>query len=223
MEREREGGVRRASRAIKGFQSRITRFVRQGYDDFDRTANFVPSSSFLVSAMLDAAPIARASTVVELGPGTGAITSALLAVMPRDASLCTIECDALMNDVLVAQVRDRRLDAVLGDAQDTAEIMAKRGLAGKVDAVYSSLGLSLLTTEARERIVGAVASVLKPRGVYVQYVYCHAPYVVYSPTRGWMKFNARPYLEGRFTRVSRRLVPLNLPPAWVYACSNPSK
>jgi phosphatidylethanolamine/phosphatidyl-N-methylethanolamine N-methyltransferase len=209
--------------AGRGLWRRLARFVQQGYDDFDRTANFVPSSRFLVDAMIDAAPIAEAKVVVELGPGTGAITSALLKAMRRDAVLCTIECDALMHDELVAHVGDTRLDAVVGDAQDTESIVAARGLTGKVDAVVSSLGLSLLTTEARERIVGATGKVLSPGGVYVQYVYYHARFAVYSPTRGWSRFNARRYLTGRFSSVSRRIVPLNLPPAWVYRCSRPRR
>lgn len=221
MRRNAAGSEPRSSPEGRGFRHKIKRFVIQGYEDFDRTANFVPSSRFLVSAMVRAAEVTNARAVLELGPGTGAITSALLSAMPSDAVLCTLECDSLMNDVLVSHVVDPRLRAVVGDAQDADKIIAELGLSGEVGAVVSSIGLSLLTTEARERIMSAVGSVLAPGGVYVQYVYCHARVAVYSPTRGWSRFNARRYLEGRFAKVSRRLVPMNVPPAWVYRCEGP--
>jgi phospholipid N-methyltransferase len=213
--------VATSTSTLRAGHRRLGRFLRQGYEDFDRTANFFPSSPFLVDAMVRAAPLASTAAVVELGPGTGAITRKLLEGMRPDAVLCTIECDALMNQELTRHLGDHRLDAVIGDAQDTLAIVTERGLAGQVGVVVSSLGLSLLTDPVRERIVEAAAAVLAPGGLFVQYVYCHARAVVYSPTRGFSRFHARRYLEGKFERVSRRLVPLNLPPAWVYTCARP--
>jgi phospholipid N-methyltransferase len=216
-------GVPPRSRSSRGGQRRLGRFIRQGYEDFERTANFFPSSGFLADAVLESAPIGQATAIVELGPGTGAITQKLLRVMRPDAVLCTIEYSPAMNEELVAHMPDRRLDAVIGDARDAEAIVGARGLVGKVDAVVSSLGLSLLDPKTREEIIDAATGVLAPGGVFIQYVYCHTRAVVYNQHQGWYQFHARRFFEGRFARVSRRFVPLNFPPAWVYTCTRPTR
>jgi phospholipid N-methyltransferase len=198
-------------------------FFRQGFAKWDQTASFVPSQRFLVGAMVDGARPEEARKIVELGPGVGVITKPLLARMRDDASLYTVEIDPPIHEQLVRNVRDPRLHAICGSAEHIRELLAERGHAGPVDVVVSSLGLSLIPPEVRDRIVDSVAEVLAPDGVYVQFGYIHTRWLVYSTQRGFVPFHYEKYLKARFEEVVKRPVPLNFPPAWVFASRRPRR
>src|SRR5262245_9504087 len=54
-------------------------------------ASVVPSSRFLARRVADPQSLARARSVVELGPGTGVITRTILDALPRESRLLAIE------------------------------------------------------------------------------------------------------------------------------------
>jgi phosphatidylethanolamine/phosphatidyl-N-methylethanolamine N-methyltransferase len=191
-------------------------FFRQGFAKWDQTASFVPSQRFLVDAMVDGARPERCQNIVELGPGVGVMTKPLLARMRRDAALYTLEIDEPIHDQLVRNVRDDRLHAICGSAEHIRDHLAAAGCTDKVDAVVSSLGMSLIPPEVRDRILDSIVDALAPDGIYVQFGYIHTKWLVYSTERGFVPFHYRSYLESRFARVTRRAVPLNFPPAWVF-------
>jgi phosphatidylethanolamine/phosphatidyl-N-methylethanolamine N-methyltransferase len=198
-------------------------FFRQGFANWDQTASFVPSQRFLVDAMVNGARPERARCIVELGPGVGVITKPLLARMRRDASLYTIEIDPAIHRELVEHVRDPRLHAICGSAEHIRELLAKAGCEGQVDAVVSSLGMSLIPPDVRGRILDAVIECLAPDGVYVQFGYIHTRWLAYSTERGLVPFDYRRYLQARFSDVERKPVPLNFPPAWVFESTHPRR
>ena len=80
----------------------------------------IPSSRFLERRIVSIAAIARARTVVELGPGTGGTTRAVLDALPRESKLCAIE----INPRFVSLLRnnpDSRLTVHLGGAENIEE------------------------------------------------------------------------------------------------------
>lgn len=196
-------------------------FFRQGFAKWDQTASIVPSQRFLVDAMVEGAAPERAQRIVELGPGVGVMTKPLLARMRPDAELYTIEIDRPIHEQLVRNVRDPRLSAICGSAEHIRELLAERGCTEKVDAVVSSLGMSLIPPSVRDGIVDSVVECLAPGGVYVQFGYIHTRWLVISTERGFVPFDYRRYLESRFAEVRRRPVPLNFPPAWVFESRAP--
>lgn len=196
-------------------------FFRQGFAKWDQTASFVPSQRFLVDAMVDGARPERAKRIVELGPGVGVMTKPLLARMRSDAELYTFEIDPPIHEQLVRNVTDPRLRAICGSAEHIGELLKEHGCDGKVDAVVSSLGMSLIPPDVRDRILSSIVECLAPDGVYVQFGYIHTKWVVYSTARGFVPFHYRRYLEARFERVEKRAVPLNFPPAWVFESRRP--
>ena len=130
----------------------------------------VPSAPALARAM---ARVARADhesdrLVVELGPGTGSVTRALIAAGVAEESLVLVERDRHFHAWLERQFPKatvlhsdaRKLDAIL-----------PRGRCGSVSTVVSSLPLNSLPKSERDEIVRAALRVLSDEGSLVQYSY----------------------------------------------------
>jgi len=196
----------------------VWRFFSNAFRDWDQTASFVPSSRFLVDAIVQGAALSTARTVVELGPGTGTVTQALLQAMPASARLFAVEIDGPLLDATARRLPDPRLVPIHGSAADIAELLAAAGHTGPVDVVVSCLGMSLLSPELRTAILGSSIAALAPDGVFVQYGYLHAKTVVYSPQRGFSRFDLRAYLQRHFMTIRQRRVIANFPPADVFVC-----
>ena len=86
-----------------------------------------PSSRFLERRIVAAARVASANVVVELGPGTGGTTRAILRAMPQHARLLSIEINSRFHD-LVSSIEDDRLIAHLGSACELRAIISRYGL-----------------------------------------------------------------------------------------------
>ena len=191
-------------------------FFKQGVVKWDQTASIVPSQRFLVNAMVDGARPETSGAILELGPGVGVMTKPLLDRMRPDAKLYTIEIDEPIHAQLVRNVRDPRLHAMCGSAADAEKLLKDAGFDGTIDAVVSSLGMSLIPADIRMAILEQSHRVLAPHGVYVQFGYMHTRHLVYSTERGWSGFDYERMLKQVFRTVEKRPVPLNFPPAWVY-------
>lgn len=129
--------------------------------------SIIPSSRFLERRIVEAAGIASANVVVELGPGTGGTTRALLAAMPRRARLLSIEINPHFFG-LVNRIEDDRLIAHLGSACELRELIARYGL-DVPDAIVSGIPFSTMSRSVGSQILEAVSSVLAPRGRFVAY------------------------------------------------------
>lgn len=193
-------------------------FLKKGILEWEQTASPVPSQRFLVNAMVEGTRPETAGAIVELGPGVGVMTKALLSRMRPASKLYTIEIDQPIHEELLRHVSDPRLVPILGSAEHTDTLAREHGLEGKADAVLSSLGLSLIPEPVRGGILDSARRVLAPHGVYVQFGYVHTKYFVYSRSRGYERFDYQGTLERHFRHVTRSPVPLNFPPAFVYVC-----
>lgn len=163
----------------------------------------LPTSRRAVRDMLDLAPIPSAAQLVELGAGTGVYTAELLDRMAPDASLLAFEIDARMAAQLARQIPDRRLRVV----NDSAEALEAQLGGRRADAIVSGLPFTSLPLAARNAILDAAQRALAPDGTMLV--------LQYSPL-------IQGELQRRFGSVRRRISPLNVPPAFLYACSQPS-
>ena len=99
----------------------------------------------------------RRSVVVELGPGTGGTTQALLRAMRPDAQLLAIEINPRLAERVRARIADPRLIVHCGSADDLADALAAHGLPAP-DAVISGIPFSTMP-----RAVGARHPARDPR------------------------------------------------------------
>lgn len=157
-----------------------------------------PSSPRLARAVA-AAVDASAGLVVELGGGTGAITSALLARGVPPDRLIVVERDPILARHLQESFRGVRV--VCGDAVELARLLAHQEGGAPAATVVSSLPMISLSREEVRAIGAQICAVLESGGFLVQYTYQIA------------LGHAR--VPGCLDLVAARRVWVNLPPARV--------
>jgi phosphatidylethanolamine/phosphatidyl-N-methylethanolamine N-methyltransferase len=139
--------------------------------------------------------------VVELGPGTGAITNALIARGIDQKRLVLVE----YNPGFCALLRDRypQAQVIQGDAYRLRDSL-REVLGSPASAVVSGLPLVTKPMQTRLRLIRDAFLALAPGAPFVQFTYSVAPPIPRS-------------LPGVSTEASER-VWINLPPArvWVY-------
>lgn len=173
-------------------------FLQEWMANPKRTGSVVPSSKRLAATMARWLPQNPDSYVLELGPGTGAVTEALLKQGLREEKLVAIE----RNPKLAALLRERFPNAhiIAGDAWQMDALLRNRHIEN-VGAVMSSLPLLNFSLEEAEALAQKIRTVLQPQGNWVQYSY------------GIHK--RRPRGTSDFRLHASKIVWLNLPPARV--------
>lgn len=128
----------------------------------------IPSSRFLERRVARAARLASAKVVVELGPGTGGTTRALLRHMAPDAKLVAIEINPKLAEQVRTRIPDPRLVVHTGCAGDIGEALRAAG-ADAPDVVVSGIPFSTMPRTLALDILRAVRDALPPGGLFVAY------------------------------------------------------
>jgi len=161
----------------------------------------MPSGRLLARTMAHYVDVHGTAPVVELGPGTGAITSALVERGIDQKRLVLVE----YNPGFCALLRDRYPQAkvVQGDAYRLRDTLWNV-LSAPAAAVVSGLPLVTKPMLTRLKLVRDAFAALAPGAPFVQFTYSVVPPIPKS-------------LPGVTTEASERIW-MNLPPArvWVY-------
>jgi len=128
----------------------------------------IPSSRFLERRVARAARLSSAKVVVELGPGTGGTTRALLRQMGPDAKLVAIEINPRLAEQVRARIMDPRLSVFTGCAGDIREALRAHG-AGAPDVVVSGIPFSTMPRQLALEILRSVREALPGGGLFVAY------------------------------------------------------
>ena len=180
--------------------SDTTLFLQEWFANPQRTGAVAPSSPKLAAAMARWLPADPEKYVLELGPGTGAVTEALLERGLREDRLVAIERNPKLARLL--RQRFRQAQIINGDAWRLDELLLnRREPIESVGAVISSLPLVNFPPVEAEALAGKIRSILEQDGKWVQYSY----HIHKRRTRG----------TSRFHLLSSRIVWFNLPPARV--------
>ena len=171
-----------------------------------------PSSPFLAAVIASVLPAADTPVVVELGPGTGAMTTAIEARLAPGARHVAIELDPRMVGFL--RQAHPGLEVVEGDAVKLQALLAERGIE-QADAVLSGLPWALFDDVTQVSILGQVAAVIGPDGVFATFAYRHG--MALSAARRFRRMLHATFAEVTLTPTVWR----NMPPAFVYVCRHP--
>ena len=176
------------------------RFLRAFAANPRQVGAILPTSRQAVRDMLDLGDVPAAGLVVELGAGTGSQTGEILARMRPDARLIALEIDPRLAALLEERYDDPRLQVVA----DSAEHLQKHLDGELADVVVCALPFTSLEPGLRRRILESLPRALAPRGV--------ALVIQYSPL-------IQSELRRLFPSVRRRISLMNVPPAFLFACS----
>ena len=188
------------ARKIIAALSDSTVFLREWLANPQGTGSIAPSSPQLGAAMARWLPHNPDSYVLELGPGTGAVTDALLKRGLREDRLIAIEFNANLAKHL--RKRFRRAHIITGDAWELDTLLAELPTPiESVGAVISSLPLLNFSHEQAGSLAQKIRTILEPRGRWVQYSY----QIGKDRSRGGEEFHL----------LASKIVWLNFPPARV--------
>ncbi|RBP17237.1 phosphatidylethanolamine/phosphatidyl-N-methylethanolamine N-methyltransferase [Roseiarcus fermentans] len=167
------------------------------------TGAVAPSGRALARAMAEASGPPPDGLVVELGPGTGPVTQALIdrGVAPR--RLVMLEFNPQFCRLLRERFPGARV--IEGDAYDLPRSLAELGGA-RVSAFVSSLPLLTRPPGDREKLLGDAFALMGREGAFVQFTY------------GLVSPIPRELLGDRYSARRGRPIWANLPPArvWTY-------
>lgn len=176
------------------------RFLRSWIEKPLRMGAVMPSSKFLARAVARYVDIHSTAPVIELGPGTGAITDAMIAHGVAEKRLVLVEFDpgfcALMRE------RYPLATVIQGDAYNLDKTLAELETPGS--AIVSGLPIVTRPMPVRVKLMRDAFLKLEPGAPFIQFTYSVAPPIPKSQ-------------PGVVTKASARIW-MNLPPArvWVY-------
>lgn len=164
----------------------------------------IPSSRFLVDAVLERVNWAKARVLAEYGPGVGTFTAEILRRMRGDARLVAIETNPQFVRFMQQSLPDERLIVECGSAEDVGEILASHALP-RAHTIISGIPLGSFPRWLQVAIAEATRDALEPDGRFLVY-----------------QFTARvlPVLRETFPLVGRAREWRNFPPAQLFECAN---
>jgi len=130
--------------------------------------SIIPSSRFMERRLVRTADLENAKLAVELGPGTGGTTRALLRHMRPDATLLVIEINRGFVRLLQRTFDDPRLIVHHGSATEIPATLAHYGL-GAPDVILSGIPFSTMEPSLGTAILRSARSSLAPTGRFVAY------------------------------------------------------
>jgi phosphatidylethanolamine/phosphatidyl-N-methylethanolamine N-methyltransferase len=165
------------------------------------TGAVAPSGRALARAMAAAIGSPPRGLVVELGPGTGPVTQALIETRVSPERLVLVEYDPSFCRMLEKRFGGVRV--IQGDAYDLPRTLAP--FAGQpIAAVVSSLPLLNQPPPRRTKLIADAFALMGPAGVFVQFTY------------GLQSPIPREVCANRYAATRSRPILLNLPPAFVW-------
>jgi phosphatidylethanolamine/phosphatidyl-N-methylethanolamine N-methyltransferase len=185
----------------QGWLSDEVRFLRTWIARPKIVGAIAPSGRTLARAMAAAADISAPGLVLELGPGTGVVTEALVERGIAPERIVAVEFDSGFCSYLRERFPTIRVIEGNAFAVDTA---LPPDLRGPFSAVISSLPLVLSPPAERRRLVEDMLARIPPRGTYIQFSYSPKPPVLAVP--------------GLFSAEHGPWIVNNIPPArvWTY-------
>jgi phosphatidylethanolamine/phosphatidyl-N-methylethanolamine N-methyltransferase len=181
------------------------RFFKRWLDNPKATGAVSPSGRFLARAMASYVDPKADGPIIELGPGTGPVTEALLERGIGQERLILVEYDASFCKLLGRRFPKARI--VQGDAYRLAETL-RPVLKEPAACIVSSLPLLTRPERGRLNLLRDAFELMRPDGAFIQFTYGLTSPVPLTSRLSGLRFRAE----------ALHSVWLNLPPArvWVY-------
>jgi len=161
--------------------------------------SITPSSKYLAKALTGSIPWDMIEAAAELGSGTGAVTKQIKQAAKPHTRIFLFEKDPALRQQLSDTYTDYTCCA---DACTIRSALGAEGLI-QLDAIISGLPFFNFPDTLRKQLMEEIIASLKPGGWFVAFQY---------------SLQMKQQLSHYFHIEEIKLVPLNLPPAFVYVC-----
>ncbi|WP_442754647.1 class I SAM-dependent methyltransferase [Methylocystis sp. JAN1] len=180
------------------------RFIKQWIENPRLIGAVQPSGPALAKTMAGFVDLSREGSIVELGPGTGPVTKALLARGVPAERLVLVEYEARFCHMLAERYPSVKI--VQGDAYGLKKTLQGR-IEGPIAAVVSSLPLLVRPERDRVELLHQAFELMGDDGLFIQFTYGLAK----SP----MPLHAHG-VSGAYTGKGSAPILMNIPPARVW-------
>lgn len=180
------------------------RFIRQWIENPRLIGAVSPSGRALARAMAGFVELDRDGPIVELGPGTGPVTQALLARGVEPERLVLVEYESRFCHLLAE--RFPGVNIVQGDAYGLKSTLDGK-VVGRVATVVSSLPLLVRPERDRVELLRQAFELMGDDGLFIQFTY--------GLTKSPMPLHAHG-LTGAYVGKGSAPIMLNIPPARVW-------
>ncbi len=206
-------------------------FLGEFLRHFHTTGAVLPSGRFLARALarFAAQTPSRPRRILEVGPGTGAVTRHLVAAMAPEDQLDLVE----LNEVFVRRLHERfqsepGFQAVTGRSRILHSPIEQLAADHCYDVVVSGLPLNNFSVASVEGILATLTGLLARGGTlsFFEYMAVRPLRAIISGKTERQRLRGigramRAVLEGH--EIRREAVLLNVPPAWVHHLRNGSQ
>ena len=182
------------------------RFLKEFIANPHHVGSITPSSKQLAAAVCEATKVREAGTVVEFGPGTGAITEVLLTELRPEAKFFAME----INSDFVKVLRNHFPNITVHEdsAEKTKSYLRQLGVE-HCDSIVSGLPWAFFSEDLQNSLLDAAVESLRPGGLFATYIYVTS-YLMPSS----FKFRAK--IRKHFAEMGMsKIVWPNVPPAIV--------
>lgn len=180
-------------------------FLREFLRHPFQTGALMPSSASLADAMVHAARVSSASSIVELGSGTGVCTERIQHAKKPHASFLVLE----INDYFVHRTRERCPDVTIhhDSAAHLADYLSSTG--EKFDAIICGVPWTAFPSDMQKELLTVIHTCLADGGRFVTFLYLQS--LLFPSSRRFLH-----ELQERFSHV--QTTPIlwnNMPPAYL--------
>lgn len=183
-------------------------FIKQFFKEKKMVGAVSPSSKFLMRKMLSNINFKTARVIIEFGPGTGVFTREIAQRMNPECKLIIFELHDAFFMKLSEEFKENPSVLLRNEsAENIADALNEYTLNG-VDVIISSLPLANFPKELIHSILSNSVANLTKDGKFIQFQY---------------SLSAKKHLQEHFNSVQINFTARNLPPAFIYTCSNISK
>lgn len=184
-------------------------FIQHFLADPVRIGAIAPSSRRLAERMVADMGLEEATTVVELGPGTGAFTRLIAQRKNPDALFIAVEIKPELAKRLEGQIEGVE---IINDSAEHLQSLLEERDRHEADAILCGLPWTVFPDDLQHRLMGGVLATLRPGGRFATFTYIHS--TLFPSARRYRRM-----LENHFSSVeTTKVVWANFPPAFVYRC-----
>jgi len=190
-------------------QSRLNRvtFFKKFLKNPTGIGAIAPSSAQLTQSLLNQTDMQKHNVIVELGPGTGVFTKAILEHAKPDAKLICIEQDKNFSKQLQDQFP--QVDVYTDTAENIKACLQKSNI-NKVCLIISGIPFAALPEQQQEALLKAIKEILGDGCIFQTFSYLHSPLT--TKGRRFQNVLNRVFSSYKKSAVVWR----NLPPAFWY-------